>query len=455
MSDATPNSTPESSPANAANAAGNTPEASSSAPAPAAAAHAGHDDGHGHGHHGPSYVEHHFNDHAQQVETGKLGMWVFLSTEILLFSGLFCAYAVLRHLHPEMFHFGHFFLDKNLGALNTVVLLASSLTMAWAVRAAMLGKRNVLVFNLAATFLFGCVFFGVKAIEYSHKIHAGLLWGSSFNPNEEALPGGHGAEADGHESAPVADAHGDHGDHAPADNSAAGHDHADHSAAGHDAHAVSTSLRVSDVRVERGEVRFRVTANGPADHSMELHLAALIDGNRVPLDISGTDATLKTDGKTATVADFARSADALGVGYESTHSIVIEASAGDLHESSTMISVFRRRAPADAPASIVAHAAEAPAGTRRIAPEESAGHHFDFSHEPPNLHLFFGLYFIMTGLHGIHVAIGMIVILWLLVRGARGHFTSGYYEPVDIGGLYWHLVDLIWIFLFPLLYLID
>jgi cytochrome c oxidase subunit 3 len=60
----------------------------------------------------------------------------------------------------------------------------------------------------------------------------------------------------------------------------------------------------------------------------------------------------------------------------------------------------------------------------------------------------------MTGLHGIHVIVGMIVLGLMLVRAARGEFGPAYFTPVDLSGLYWHLVDLIWIFLFPLLYLI-
>ena len=61
----------------------------------------------------------------------------------------------------------------------------------------------------------------------------------------------------------------------------------------------------------------------------------------------------------------------------------------------------------------------------------------------------------MTGLHGIHILGGMSVMLWLLRRSLRGDFSSGYYAPVDYVGLYWHLVDIIWIYLFPLLYLIG
>ena len=74
---------------------------------------------------------------------------------------------------------------------------------------------------------------------------------------------------------------------------------------------------------------------------------------------------------------------------------------------------------------------------------------------PPNAHLFFVFYFLMTGLHGLHVLAGMAVMAWLLVLALRGRFGASYFTPVDLGGLYWHVVDLIWIFLFPLFYLIK
>jgi cytochrome c oxidase subunit 3 len=69
--------------------------------------------------------------------------------------------------------------------------------------------------------------------------------------------------------------------------------------------------------------------------------------------------------------------------------------------------------------------------------------------------LFFSLYFAMTGLHAVHMVIGMGIMLTLLWHAYRGTYTPDYYTPVDIGGLYWHFVDIIWIFLFPLLYLIG
>lgn len=73
----------------------------------------------------------------------------------------------------------------------------------------------------------------------------------------------------------------------------------------------------------------------------------------------------------------------------------------------------------------------------------------------PRANIFFSLYYLMTGLHGIHVLVGIGLMVWLLVKAVKGRFHSEYYTPVEITGLYWHLVDIIWIFLFPLFYLID
>jgi cytochrome c oxidase subunit 3 len=73
----------------------------------------------------------------------------------------------------------------------------------------------------------------------------------------------------------------------------------------------------------------------------------------------------------------------------------------------------------------------------------------------PQANIFFSIYYLMTGLHGLHVIIGIGLMIWLLIRANKGHFNSEYYTPIEITGLYWHLVDIIWIFLFPLFYLIE
>jgi cytochrome c oxidase subunit 3 len=75
--------------------------------------------------------------------------------------------------------------------------------------------------------------------------------------------------------------------------------------------------------------------------------------------------------------------------------------------------------------------------------------------EAANAQLFFSLYFAMTGLHALHMIVGAGLLLVLIVRGYQGMFNRYYYTPVEMVGLYWHFVDLIWIFLFPLLYLLG
>lgn len=205
-------------------------------------------------------LQHHYESHEHQFDAGKLGIWVFLFTEILFFSGLFVAYTIYRAMRPDVFQDAAQYLNTTMGAINTCVLLLSSLTAAWAVRSIQLGNKKGLIINLSITLLCAFGFMFIKYLEYSHKIHEGLLPGRWF---EQAVD------------------------------------------------------------------------------------------------------------------------------------------------------------------------------------------------RPEGLKTFFSIYFVMTGLHGIHVLAGIIVFIWLLRRAVRGDFSPEYYGPIDFAALYWHLVDLIWIYLFPLLYLIN
>ena len=84
------------------------------------------------------------------------------------------------------------------------------------------------------------------------------------------------------------------------------------------------------------------------------------------------------------------------------------------------------------------------------------GRHFVFhSATPGHAELFFSFYFAMTGMHALHMIIGIVLMVVLMVRALRGRFSREYYAPVDMTGLYWHFVDIVWVFLFPLLYLVD
>lgn len=288
-------------------------------------AHSG--DGHDHGHGHQPHLAHHFESYEQQFDAGKLGIWLFLVTEVLFFSGLFCAYVVFRVLYPELFAFGHLFLNKELGAINTVVLLVSSLTMALAVRAAQLGQRQVLISMLVVTIACAFVFMGIKYVEYTTKFREGLFPARYFAPTPEAL------------------LHAAHMIHDAQSHGAAGHAAGD---GAHDEHAADTS-HGHDAQA--------------GDHSHE---------------------EVNKNGLTA--------------------------------------------------------AEQAMVDSVKV---------------PPNAGLFFSIYYCLTGLHGIHIIAGIAAISWILVRSIKGHFTPLYFGPVEYVGLYWHLVDLIWIYLFPLLYLIH
>ena len=292
-------------------------------------------------------VDHHFENADQQYQSAKLGMWLFLATEILFFGGLFVAYSVYRSNHPEVFIFGHHFLDKSLGALNTVILICSSLTAAWAVRAAQLKQIRMLKLMLVLTILFAFGFLGVKAVEYNSKWKHGLLWARQYHP------------------------------------------HIDHEEA--------AEVLITQEDFETG------TAEGVVEEVTVLQ----------------------------EVGD--------GVLAETVTAVVEEA-------------------PAAAPAaetdrSKIAPAAEGPAGLAAPAAEESSEETIEA--EPANAQTFFSIYFLMTGLHGIHVLGGIGAFIWLYFGARRGDFSTGHFTRVDMVALYWHVVDLIWIYLFLLLYLIE
>jgi cytochrome c oxidase subunit III len=248
-------------------------------------AHAPH--GHGHAHH-PA-LQHHFDTMEQQQEAGTFGMWLFLVTEILFFGGLFFAYTLYRIWYFDAFAAASRTLDLYLGGFNTAVLIGSSLTMAFAVRAAQTNHRKATVNWIILTMILGAVFLGVKVIEYADKFEHHHVPGPQFvwaAEHETAGAGEHGAES----AAPAA--------------------------------------------------------------------AALHDDTSNP--------------------------------------------------------TFQR-----------------------------------------TTQLYFSLYFTMTGLHALHMIIGLGLLTWIAVMAHQGRFDEHWYAPVEMTGLYWHFVDIVWIFLFPLLYLIE
>jgi cytochrome c oxidase subunit 3 len=324
-------------------------EAAKKASAPPPAAHDHGHDGASHGHeaHDPihaanPYLAHHFDTPQQQFDAGKLGIWLFLLTEVLFFAGLFCAYTVYRSMHPEVFVYAHYFLDTKLGAVNTCVLLISSLTAAWAVRNAQLAEKKMLMINIVVTIACAFTFMGVKYVEYSHKYHDGLLPGRSFAPKEQIW-------------------------------------------------------ELKSFRDKHPEA---------AEYAEKL---------------------AKLDAKKAQPAAADAAPPAAAGGNAVAHGEVIERPTEEELEPLLAAGLV---------------------GPRSLDPSAHIS-------RPSMAHVFFGIYFFMTGLHGFHVLIGIGIWVWMLLKAAKGQFGPTYFGPIDFTALYWHLVDLIWIYLFPLLYLIH
>ncbi|OGB69982.1 MAG: hypothetical protein A2Y94_09075 [Caldithrix sp. RBG_13_44_9] len=109
----------------------------------------------------------------------RIGMWLFLFTELLLFGGLFLLYAIYLNKYPEEFHFASSQLDQFVGAMNTLILLTSSLTMVLSVGSLQRQKRNLAILFLVITFLLGAAFLVNKYFEWGHKISHGIYPGSA------------------------------------------------------------------------------------------------------------------------------------------------------------------------------------------------------------------------------------------------------------------------------------
>ncbi len=126
-------------------------------------------------------LKHHFEDLGQQHACERLGMWMFLATEILFFGGLFGAYTVYRLWYPEEFVFASAQLNRTFATINTMFLITSSLTITLAIRSAKLGDRGALIRNLLITAALATAFMVVKGFEYAEDFHEHLVPGPSFS----------------------------------------------------------------------------------------------------------------------------------------------------------------------------------------------------------------------------------------------------------------------------------
>ena len=393
-----------------------------------AEAHSAHDDHH---HDHGEFIAHHFDGGAeQQFDSGKLGIWVFLVTEVLFFSGLFVAYTLYRNHHPEIFEQAHVFLDKYLGGLNTVVLLFSSLTMAMAVRAAQLGRNKNCGMYILITMVCAAMFLGVKAIEYSHKWDIGIFPGAGFHLDYS------------HSTPPV------------------------------DLGFVKVSHYLVWISIIPAVLLIGfIVASVVGVLTKKAHFSKLMLG--LAITVGGYFLGTAVGHVYIGVVE--------GHGDES-HAAVVDSSPNEFQLVSMTIDDEKKDAEANKDdAKAGGEQKDAKAGGEKGEQGGEKGEHaegehieggavghghshheqvFDKHHPDPeslahNVNTFFSIYYCMTGLHAIHIVAGIIALAWVYWRCILGHWRKDYFGPVDYVGLYWHLVDLIWIYLFPLLYLID
>lgn len=361
-------------------------------------------DGHHDDHHGPEYLAHHFESTEQQYDASKLGIWIFLVTEVLFFSGLFCAYTLYRYHHPEIFAEASQYLDTAMGAINTAVLLFSSLTMAWAVRCAQLGNNKGVATNVLITITCAFVFLGIKAVEYTHKWDLGIFVRSAFDYHESAH------------------------------------------------HGISEYLIWLSVPFGIALVAFiglAVFFKGTGSNLWAKFCAGMILG--CAGYFVGVGAGLAYEPiKAAIVGEEGHDSGHAEDGHdEDGHSEDGHDEDSHDEDSNSDDDSNSDEDGEEGHEDEEGHEEgdeEAAEGTAQVSTE---------SEQSRNIGVFFSIYYFMTGLHGFHVLGGIIALAWLFFRSLRGDFKPDYFGPVDNVGLYWHLVDLIWIYLFPLLYLIG
>ena len=404
-------------------------------------------DDHGHGH-GSRVIQHHYDDAKHQFDSGKLAIWLFLAQEVLFFSALFVAYILYRVHHGEIYSYAHKWLDVKYGAINTAVLIFSSLTAAWAVRAAQKQQRLLLCGCLATTILCALTFLGIKYIEYSHKVHEHILFGRYFDPC--VSPGGVELLTRNNEC--------------PGTKGTVEWDYAggkpkqgcfDADKIDQDPHqeGIQADCTVTEVKLAGDkEVGSRPITNRCPEESFEE--GAKKEEPKFPCWRPAYQPA---------VCERVDTASAQRNESKLIPQVGILVEYGDSEER-TGIKIKAECKPPPPPAPVgdifEEHHEEHKLGEKAIKPVHILSTHEEHEREaagppPEHTNMFFTIYFAMTGLHGIHVLVGVFVFIWLLIRAINNQFTPDYFGPIDYAALYWHIVDLIWIFLFPLLYLIH
>ena len=426
-----------------------------------------HDDHHGHDDHHDlgEFIAHHFDSAEQQFDSGKLGMWLFLIQEVLFFSGLFVAYTLFRYHNPQVFEDAHIFLDKTLGAVNTIVLLFSSLTMAWAVRCSQIEQKKGLVTCIVITMACAAIFLGVKAVEYSHKWEIGLwwrgLWESGQGPTGIA---DHDTPYLMYISAPfvllcvgsfvMAIFHKVTDD----DDNYAFYGLLGLSLLGYFV-GVGLGLVLPTVKEAVGIKHIDSHKVIAEKYGVEYHAGGHADGDEHHDEKGKSHSDKDHSEKNHSEKNHSTSDKEPAKDSDKGHDDKPNKDAKKEEKSNALlpgsdeeffVSLIDDKAKPDSEKSNSPESGPAEAAPPGGPESENATDKLS-----QNVGTFFSIYYIMTGLHAIHIIAGIIALAWLLRRSLLGHFRKDYFGPVDNVGLYWHLVDLIWIYLFPLMYLIH
>jgi cytochrome c oxidase subunit III len=381
------------------------------------------------------------------LPNGKLALWLFLVTEIMFFTGLIGTYLIYRNGTPTELNpwpMPHdVYLEEWMGAVNTFVLICSSLTVVLAHHA--LSKCDVKKATLliALTLALGCVFLGIKAVEYTAKFAHGILPGRIF----EKLDGPSGQRFTLHVEKQLKEIVAEpehHGATEPATKAWTGFL----------GDVEKKNKAATDFKTE-AEKRYNATAEKIKKEQEKDGAEKIASATRAEWDKTDKEVT-EQKSKTAQEIETARQA---LIKNDSTKSIAAVA------DSWALLQKMPTLTPKELNLEIVGTDSQhvkpcdrvtLPDGKAYIVKEGLLQKHEDLhvSHAISFGNMWASCYFAMTGFHAIHVIGGLVVFVIILVMAWRGTFKPHHENVVELTGLYWHFVDIVWIFLFPLLYLV-
>lgn len=356
--------------------------------------------------------------HGDPTRPGKIGIWLFLASEIMFFVGILGTYIIYRSGAPELFARHGETLSKGWAGFNTLVLIFSSLTMALAVDASQRGDRKRLAAALAVTVLCALTFMGVKAIEYSDKFHHHTIVAAADAPLT--------VKADANQTL-----------------------YATITTPGRQ--VFNASMGSFERSSPKKWAEYVIPLQGGGEGS-DTYTAIVPAGAAGPNNVN---VYIRTSAEPTSKDKKVKPASVeYGGGVFVFDGHVHDVDGGKAYAFEGWMAPYPESGEFDINLISESEVAALP-GARQVEEDESVRIakeriNADTSYGPWKNN-FFASYFTLTGVHGLHVLGGIVPLSILLVQALRGRFFPHHTEYT---GLYWHFVDLVWIFLFPLLYLI-